>query len=1503
MSESYRYNDKVVPIVAIDFCTTSSKLIKNISVFDKNGNGVVVFDLHSNNEPKKDGLIDKKMGVTNSEFICETCGLKTNECEGHSGHIKMGQPIYNMGFFEQLKKYLKCVCQYCCKLIVDLENNEKYKGKKGKKLIAELIELRKKPHNCWNCNSPLGSIKPSGKGAGTALQTSGKFGKKTDSIGIYYDFKKPNDSNATNKPTADASKEIDERFFFNSKKIFNICKNISNEDHINLGLDPTKGRLENLMIEDLYVPPVPLRPSIRSDFMSSSKSSEDHITSRLLDIVKNNNILLKKTETTNLIDQNSRAFQDHVDNLQIYVASYFDKDASYLPKFEQKGIQLKSMAERLKGKEGRIRTNLMGKRTEFSARTVITPDPTISINEIGLPIAIAKTITVPEMVTPQNIEYLQKLVDNGKNTYPGVNYIMPISKDGKYKQQIYVEWSNKTSNILKVGDIVERHLQTGDIGLTNRQPSLHKGSAMAHRVRIIDNPNYSTIRLNPAVVHPYNADFDGDEMNVFFPQSIQCIIELDEISNVKYQIITAQTSTPTIGIIWDGINGGYMITRDSQMLDWRTAMNILTNTKSYGLENMEKNKIYKGRDIYSKIIPDRINLYKENDGKPLINIVNGEIIEGVITNASIGYGSKNNLIQTVLNEYDPDAAIDFINSSVRLTDNFNLFHGFTASLGDLIAPKDLRDKIYQDNQTNLLEIQHEITEYENNYNMLDEKLFEKVAYQKMSITRENGGKIILNRMPADHNLKIMINAGSKFKLTSVGEISACIGQVDYGNKRAPKTFNNRNLPFFHQNDDTGLARGFVGNGLAKGLNCPEFYFLHHHAREGLIDTSLKTADTGYMQRRLIKACEDSMVKYDGTVRNASNRIQQFIYGDSGIDTIKQTNYSIKYVLMNNDAVRNSYMLNDEELSKCKNFTKSQNEDFYKQIIAMRDHLRQTQLKATNMTPTITHNYMVPAHLSMIFTNVKNNTDLKGDTLYDPQYIFDKIHYIIRPNVTLLYAMSEDDMNNTSSIKYCDEQIAKTVFKYALFDLLNPKHCIKNKLSVKQIDTICEQIIKSFNKTVVEAGEMVGIIAAQSIGEPLTQMTLNSFHSSGGGKGTSNMGMSRIKEIFGLSPNLKDPEMIIAIDKRYNTNRDYANKIASYLKYTTIKDLRKNITTFYNDEPYKKGSFMDVDNVHNIYQLSESKKVNLEQMPWITRIEFDREKMFQKEITLLDIKSKLFSQLNKSSNQFKSIKREKRGIFDKISQFVIISNTDNDDIPIIHIRYDINNVNSEIITDFMTYYIDDFNLKGIENIEDVFIEEVRTVHFTENGDIENKNEFIIRTSGINVDAIKNINGIDLKNTYINDVIQHYENYGVEATRNLIIAELTRIISDSVNFQHFSIFADLMTNIGTLVSIDRHGIAKLDTEPLARASFEKTIEHMQNAAINNEIDNMRSVSSQIMGGLCIKGGTGLSRLIIDKDMLENSELTNDLGKTFNKTYNDIVLSNAVHDVNTNVFIPDF
>jgi DNA-directed RNA polymerase II subunit RPB1 len=762
----------------------------------------------------------------------------------------------------------------------------------------------------------------------------------------------------------------------------------------------------------------------------------------------------------------------------------------------------------------------------------------------------------------------------------------------------------------------------------------------------------------------------------------------------------------------------------------------------------------------------------------------------------------------------------------------------------------------------------------------------------------------------------MESSGSKGKMINLTQMIGLVGQQDFKQNRILKNFNERTLPYYFKNDDRADARGFIDRSFSKGLNLQQFIFHHLTAREGLIDQTVRTAESGYVQRKLIKSTEDFMVNYDCTVRNAVGRIQQFIYGDSGADTVKQYAYKFNMIEMSNSEMIAKYKFTKEEMKQVKNFSDKDNNDYVNLLMEMRDNLRKTQIKATLNNVTIESKYMLPININHIIVNIINDKEYKdNNVINDVEYIMNTINRILDNQNTKLLAMTKQEMTNPNSVKYKDDKIAKTALRYALFEALCPKTCIiKHKMNKKQLEKIAVDMINNFNRSIVEPGEMVGIIAAQSLGEPVTQLMLNAFHSSGiGGKGGTNIGVDRIKEVFSLSKNPKQPYMYVYLDSKNQSKKDFANKIASHIKFTTIKDLRSNIEIFYDPMPYDKDGFMEKDNVYNIFHSYQQNKQcclnSIEGLPWLMRIEFDKEKLLSKEVTLLDIKSQFCFTWEKRYQDIKTLKRENKQLIEKVTQLAILSNTDNDDVPVIHLRFDLQNFNHLTLVNFMNMFVDDFKLKGMPNIDDIIGDkaaEERYLSFdNEDKSLEKKSEYMIITKGINMNAIRNIIGVDLNRTYCNDIITTYEVFGIEAARNLIIREIIDVLQkngSSTNYQHVSIFGDLMTNIGTLTSIDRFGLNKLDTDPLARASFEKTVDQLVTAAIFNEVDYMKSVSSRIMAGLCIKGGTGICNLVLDKDLLENSEYTTDSSQLYNKTYEDITVNTNKQEIDTDVFVPD-
>lgn len=984
-------------------------------------------------------------------------------------------------------------------------------------------------------------------------------------------------------------------------------------------------------------------------------------------------------------------------------------------------------------------------------------------------------------------------------------------------------------------------------------------------------------------------------MNIFCSQSIQTQIELEEIADVKRQFILPSNSRTIIGLVQDGLLGAYNLTAPSMRIDWRNTMNIMSYTGIDDFSAIKKNKEYTGHELFSLIIPPKININKGN----AFNVQNGKLLSGQLNQEALGAKKKNTLHQLIWDEYGPDQTQRFIDNAQKLANNFNLYNAMTVGIGDIAIKKDVEKQINKVFQTYDLKVEHMITDLENNPELMDNDLFERRLMAELNVVRDDVSKLLMANLDPLNNVSIMIKSGSKGDPTNYGQMSGCVGLQAAEGKLPQKKINGRSLPYFFQNDDRSEARGLVKPSFINGMGFPQFFFLNMAGREGLIDSAIKTASSGYIQRKLVKTLEDATMKYDCTVRTVNNNILQFVYGDTGANTIYQYDHPIKIINLNNSEIENKYKFTMQELKNFK-FSEKDNEKYIQKLIELRDILRKSQFKSRMSYITMTDIFMIPVNLSRIVDSIKNDESLKTKEKLEPSYIIDEIEKLMTNDETKLILM-----NKSNKFKPQDERTCKTSFEVAVHDLIAPKRCVfEYNLSKTQFDEIVKQIKDSYNKNMMEPGEHVGIIAAQSMGEPTTQMTLNNFHHAGiAAVSTTTQGVPRVQELLSLSKNIKTPQMIIYLNDEYSKSYEMAKKIASYIKFTTLGHIRSKINVYYDPNPYEKGGFMEQDNVYNIYYSHNPSKnscqADINNLPWLMRIELDREKLIDKEVTLLDIKSKFCNQWEKRYNDLKGIKKEEKAILDKIVQTALLSNTDNDKTPIIHLRFDMTDFEITTINNFIEFMIDKFKLKGIPSIHDIStITEERALSYDKkDGSLIEGNQWVIYTQGENLYDIRYLTGIDVYKTICNDVVQVYQTFGIEAARATIIREITYAYeraSQTVNYHHLSILVDLMTSSGQLTSVDRHGMSKTDNDVLARASFEKMVDQVINAAIFGEVDHMKGVSSRIMAGLVVRGGTGMCDVILDTKALEKSEFIEDIQQNYNKTYKDITANTIISDV---------
>lgn len=485
--------DSFESVTRVDFeIYSNADVIKDSAITDPNG--ITIADIYNNGEPVHNGAIDKRLGITENKLECGTCGETALRCPGHFGHIKFVEPVFHMGYILFLKNILSCICIRCHKLLIYKNEDEVsrlLRSKQGKQRFYEIRNICKNITHCqkenYGCGTPVHKI---------------TIEKKYGSVFLLAEaVKKGGDVEETGTVKKSAPQILSPQL------CYDILKAVSNEDCMVMGFDPKKSRPEDMIISNFPVPPVQVRPSIRMEILSSS-TMDDDLTHKLVDIIKSNENLKDAKGDGSLVK--AAGISEDFMLLQFHVATFFANDILGLPKSQQKNKKVtKSLSERLKGKEGRIRGNLMGKRVDMSGRTVITSDPNIPLNNVGIPLIIAKNLTFPEIVTKYNIKYLRQLVKNGRRVYPGANFVIKniIDQEGNESKHIYHLKYVEKPVPLKPGDIVERHLINGDMVLFNRQPSLHKLSMMGHECHIINDPKLLTFRVNVSVTDPYNADW------------------------------------------------------------------------------------------------------------------------------------------------------------------------------------------------------------------------------------------------------------------------------------------------------------------------------------------------------------------------------------------------------------------------------------------------------------------------------------------------------------------------------------------------------------------------------------------------------------------------------------------------------------------------------------------------------------------------------------------------------------------------------------------------------------------------------------------------------------------------------------------------------------------------------------------------------------------------------------------------------------------------------------
>ena len=1420
--------------------------------------GVTRYETQVNGQPVYGGANDPRLG-----------NLHDKSDPGYFGHLELAKPVYHQGFFNVTLKALRCVCYYCSRFRMAEDEFKFQKAiaiKHRKKRLDALHELLRGKKKCDHCQG----LQP-----------------KYTKVDLHIEAEFPDSATA-----ASTSGSGDSKQFLSGEKAVAILRNMREQDIAILGLDPNYARPDWLLVQVLPVPPLHVRPSVSVG--GGAQSSEDDLTHQLVNIIKANLSLQQAVVN----GEPSIVIQQFELSLQHNVAALMDNEIRGMPQVTQRsGRPLKALTQRLKAKEGRIRGNLMGKRVDFSARTVITADPNLGIHQVGVPRSVATNLTVPVRVTAYNVSELSALVANGPTEHPGAKHI--IRSDGTRIDLRYVK--NKSELLLAHGWIVERHLRDDDVVLFNRQPSLHKMSIMGHKAKVLD---WSTFRLNLSCTSPYNADFDGDEMNLHVPQSLPARAEAELMMLCPRVVVSGQSNRPVMGIIQDSLLAVQKMTKRSIFIERDLCFNMLLWVTQWDGQIpipaiLKPKELWTGKQLLSMILP-KINLKsKGNHGPPKdpksktgekmpntfnmydheVTIQEGELLAGAIDKKTIG-SAMGGLIHTCWLDVGHEETSRFMNQVQQLVNHWVLQCSFSIGATDAVADeatmrqiestidkakKQVQDLVRQ-GQTGTLEIQPGRTMIES---------FEQLVNKVLNTARDHAGKSAQSSLDENRNsVKAMVTAGSKGSFINISQIIACVGQQNVEGKRIPYGFKKRTLPHFSKDDIGSESRGFVENSYLRGLSPQEFFFHAMGGREGLIDTACKTAETGYIQRRLVKAMETVMARYDGTLRVSSGQVVQFLYGEDGMDAVWIERQNFDSLTLTKSALEARYALDTSDpdfglddqgmpfleatiIEDCRQEPEVQLL-LDKELELIREDQAMLRIVMRNREEGRESDEIsyAPGNVRRVIHNAIRQFQIDQGKPSDlhPRQVIQKVNDLLD---RLVVVVGDDPLSVEAQAN------ATTNYRILLRSYLASKRVLKEfRLSAAALDWAVGEVETRFNVAKVNPGEMAGVLAAQSIGEPATQMTLNTFHYAGVSAKNVTLGVPRLKEIINVAKTPKTPGLTVYLQPEVSGDKNVAELVVSMLEFTVLGDLVKCTEIYY--DPDVKNSIVPADRewVKDFYEFSDKTDEDLRRLsPWVLRVELDKVLVYVKKLKMREIVQEIGEEYGGDLN-------------------VEVSDDNADELVVrIRILNDMPTAAGGDEEDLLGADEDDvflkrleksllssLKLRGIDHVKKVFMRggAKRSVWDDLTG-FGTREEWVLETDGTNLMSVLGVDYVDASRTVSNDIVEVFIALGIEGVRGALLGELRNVISfdgSYVNYRHLACLVDVMTMQGHLMAIDRHGINRVDSGPLLRASFEETVDMLMDAAIFAEEEVLKGVTENIMMGQLARVGTGEVDLLLDE-----------------------------------------
>lgn len=1518
--------------------------------------------------PSEAGPLDARMGVSGKGTdLCKTCGKTLQLCSGHFGYIRLELPVFHAGFFKHTLAILQCVCKRCARVMVsstekadllkkiragahpprDKQKNVRFGDQNGKNPMIDMPRSSTSLYRGSLFKKVVDACKPSsqacircphcGYANGVVKKVNGAFFKiahernrKSMPEGFVDAY---NDSvRSINITNSDLSPHVKNNTVINPIRAYELLVRIPREDYELLWMNGEYCSPDSLIMWAVPVPPVPIRPSMTSE--GAAGSNEDDITVTIQTIVEMNKLI------QNCLERGStyKMVADDWDYLQIQVALLINGETPGIPKAVAGNTFHRGLCQRLKGKQGRFRGNLSGKRVDFSGRTVISPDPNLAIHQVGVPERVAKIMTYPERVNDINKHELQMMVKRGPNVWPGANTVRKTTQTTTLTY-FSEEKLQEEAERLQVGDVVDRHMKDGDVVLFNRQPSLHKMSIMAHEVKV---QPWRTFRFNECACTPYNADFDGDEMNLHMPQTEEARAEASELMNITRNLVTPRNGEPLVAATQDFLTGAHLVTQRDVFFT-REEFCAIAAYFSDATERVDvpppcivkPAELWSGKQLMTIMVrplgrkgdPEEKGHFQDPEKESVDSLVSftskekyykkdecfcpeegfvlfrgGELLSGALGKKTMGDGSKTSLFYVLIRDRSLEEATRCMSRLAKFCARFLGNRGFSIGIEDVTPSVELlrikENTMAQGKGT----AEEEISAYRTGSILLKPgcdalQSLESSVNGLLGKIRETCGQAALQAIDHRNSALTMAQCGSKGSPLNISQMMACLGQQSVGGARIQNGFVNRTLPHFNIGALEPAAKGFVENSFFSGLTATEFFFHTMGGREGLVDTAVKTAETGYMARRLMKALEDLSMQYDNTVRNSEATVVQFSYGDDGLHPqfMESGGRPVDF-----QRLWDNVSLDREAYARGAASVAGDNED------EIQAGITEEPLSSKELRVALDNALGggVNGEESEWKKIDRESADVKGSHFVgEARAFFEGI-------ADRLEALEAQEATRRASVKTsgspsrggrgakktsggngsgAEEPIAALRARVGRFTTIQRRkwesealqpgsqasvdvyRLLKdNTLHVTntQLHALLREALRRYQKSMVPAGEAVGAIGAQSLSEPGTQMTLKTFHFAGVASMNVTLGVPRLKEIINGSKVISTP----IIEARLLNNREItaARIIKAQIEMTRLGE----VATYIKEVHGPDGSYIDIK--------LDRKVVNA------LHLEINAGKVRKAILSSkIDASADLASSLTAALRSLKEHKVKTIGGSEgiKVRVYAPDQSEDNDKDGKDGDedggadgdgagtggggRGNKKNRKPYFMIQSLKKALQHVIVAGHSNVHRAVINEEMTAVTEQepagtNGAAAGAmaKEYYLLVEGYGLREVMGCSGIRGDLTKSNHIADMLDVLGIEAARLTIANEINFIMSSygiTVDTRHLLLLADVMTFRGEVLGITRFGVAKMRESVLMLASFEKTTDHLFDAAVHSRQDSIVGVSECIIMGVPIPVGTGLFKLL--------------------------------------------